>query len=189
MLLLMREEINMEVQGTKTKVIKLLKLAFSYYGKEILLPSKQYFNFIQINDQENSIKGKYDYQIQYGFPQSGSVIIKFSYFQKEHSFSVDKISVFAPSADKLFDVVNFVPQVNIDELGISANFGLDIDTKEHTSSIEIEQNPNALKMLDMAINDLSQATILGKCCLEVSEDSDTIPLCYVRNEIINKEKR
>ena len=85
--------------------------------------------------------------------------------------------------------MNFVPQVNIDELGISANFGLDIDTKEHTSSIEIEQNPNALKMLDMAINDLSQAKILGKCCLEVSKDSDAIPLCYVRNEIINKEKR
>ena len=181
----------MEAQNTQTKekMGKLLKIALSYYGKEISLPSTQLFSFDQINAKENSIEGKYNYQIQYGFPQSGCVIMGFSYFEESNSFSIDKISVHAPTADKEFIVANFAPQSGFGGLSISANFGLDMDTKEHTSSVEIEQNPNALKMLDMAINDLGQAEILGECRVAVPMGSDRIPLCNTIDKPLNKGKR
>ena len=89
--------------------------------------------------------------------------MKFSYLEENNSFSIDKISVYAPTADKEFVVANFAPQSDFGAISVSANFGLDMDTNEHVSSVEIEQNPNALKMLDMAIIDLSQAEILGEC--------------------------
>ena len=181
----------MEAQNTqaKEKIGKLLKIALAYYGKEISLPSTQLFTFDQINDEENSIEGKYNYHIQYGFPQSGCVSMKFSYLEENNSFSINKISVYAPTADKEFVVTNFAPQSDFGAISVSANFGLDMDTKEHTSSVEIEQNPNALKMLDMAINDLSQAEILGECRAEVPIGSDRIPLCNTTNKPLNKGKR
>lgn len=181
----------MEAQNTqaKEKMSKLLKIALAYYGKEISLPSTQLFSFDQINDEESSIKGKYNYHIQYGFPQSGCVSMRFSYLEESNSFSISKISVYAPPADKEFVVANFAPQSDFGAISVSANFGLDMDTKKHTSSIEIEQNPNALKMLDMAISDLSQAEVLGECGAVVPIGSDRIPLCITTNKPLNKEKK
>ncbi len=51
--------------------------------------------------------------------------------------------------------------------------------RKHTSVSSIVINSNALKMLDITINDLSQAEILGKCRITVSIGSDQIP-CYNR---------
>ena len=174
---------------TKEKIGKLLKIALAYYGKEISLPTTQHFSFDQINDEKNSIEGKYDYHIQYGFPQSGSVSMGFSYLEDSNSFSINKISVYAPPADKEFVVANFAPQSDFGAISVSANFGLDMNTIEHTSSGEIEQNPNAQKMLDMAINDLSQAEILGECRVAVPIGSDRIPLCNTTNKPLNKGPR
>lgn len=115
--------------------------------------------------------------------------MEFSYLEENNSFSIDKISVYAPTSDKEFIIANFAPQYEVNELSINANFGLDMDTKKHTSSIDIEQNPNALKMLDMAINDLSQAEIIGECREAVPIGSDRIPLCNSTNRPLNQRKR
>lgn len=171
------------------KIKKLLEIVLSYYGKEIALSSVQHFSFDQIIDEENSIQGKYKYHIQYGFPQSGCVNMIINYRKDVNSFSVDKISVYAPTSDKDFVVTNFIPQFELDNLNVSENFGVDIGTIEHTSSIDIEQNPNAMKMLDMAINDLSQAEVLGKCEQEAPIGSQEIPICISINKPLYKEKR
>ena len=58
-------------------------------------------------------------------------------------------------------------------------------TQEHSSIQEIEENPNALKMLDIAISDLNQAQVLGECRIAVPEGSDRIPCCnstHISNE-------
>ena len=89
------------------KIKKLLEIVLSYYGKEIALSSVQHFSFDQIIDEENSIQGKYKYHIQYGFPQSGCVNMIINYRKDVNSFSVDKISVYAPTSDKDFVVTNF----------------------------------------------------------------------------------
>ncbi len=181
----------MNVQNThvKEKIGKLLKIVLGYYGKEVALSSTQYFSFDEITDKENSVDGKYNYQIQYGFPQSGCVIMKFGYSEESNSLSIYEVSVFASMADKEFAVANFASQSNFAELGISANFGLDMNTKKHTSLEEIEQNPNALKVLDMAINDLGQAEILGECRVEVPVGSNRIPVSNAINKPLNKGRK
>lgn len=181
----------MEAQNAQVteKMTMLLKFALSFYDKEISLPSNQFFSFDQIIDEKNTRDGEYNYQVQYGFPQSGSVLMNFSYFEESDSFTVDKLSVHAPSADKEFAVANFTPQTDFGGISISANFGLDMKTEEYTSLEDIEQNPNAIKMIDMAIDDLSQAEILGECMVGVPIGSNKIPLCSTSVKPLNKTEK
>lgn len=175
---------------SKEKMSKLFRLALSTYGKEISLSSVQHFSFDKIKNEENLIEGKHNYHIQYGFPQSGCISIKFSYLEASKTFSIDEFEVYAPPADKIFAVANFSPQSdNFGEFSIRANFGIDMNTKKHTSLVEVESNPNALKILDMAINDLKQAKILGECRVAVPIGSDRIPVCDAINQPLNEAKR
>ena len=170
------------------QVSKKLKNFFStslkYYGKEIALTSNQHFSIDQISDPNKEQYGDYRYIIQYGFPQSGCVSIHFGYSQQNNSFTIDKVSVYAPPAGENIIMANFSPQTQVEEIGISINFGVDTGTQEHTSLSEIEANPNALKMLDIATLYLSKAQILGECKLAVPEGSKHIPCCdckYIPN--------
>ena len=74
-------------------------------------------------------------------------------------------------------MANFATPLQDGPIGVDINFGMDMGTKSHTSIDEIEENPNALKMIELATSDLSKAQILGKCMLEVPEGSDMIPCC------------
>ena len=166
------------------KIDSFFRTSFKYYGKEIGLTSRQYFGIDQIINQNKDQDDEYNYIMQYGFPQSGCVSMHFTYSQKSNSFIVDSISVYAPPAGENFVMANFAPQTQVGEIGISMNFGIKTGTKKHTSLDEINANPNALKMLDVAISDLSQAQILGECRLEVPEGSERIPCCdctYISN--------
>ena len=178
-----------KINQTREKITDFLRKSIKYYGKEIALDSNQHFSINQICNDENLQNGIYDYQIQYGFPQSGCITMEFSFNEKSKSFSIDKATVYAPPADKEFIVANFAPQTDFDELSVRANFGLDMDTKKHTSSAEISQNPNALNMLDFAIGDLEKAEVLGECRLAVPAGSERIPLCHSTNKSLNKGKR
>lgn len=171
------------------KMTNFFRKAFAFYGKEICLESHQHFGIEQIVDEEKEQQGEYNYHIQYGFPSSGCVSMNVSYSTENNSFLIDKMTVYAPPADKELVTAIFTPQSQIGEVSVSANFGLDIGTEEHKSKDEIINNPNALKMLDIAINDLSKAEILGECRLAVSIESDRIPLCNATNRQLSKGKR
>ena len=138
----------------KIKVESFFKVAMKYYGKEVALPSNQYFSINQVIDEEKDKDGEYNYKIQYGFPQSGCVSMNFGYSQESNSFSIKSGGV-----------------------GISENFGLDTGTQKHSKLNEIEENPNALKMLDIAISDLDKAQVLGECRQKVPVGSTHIPCC------------
>ena len=97
-------------------------------------------------------------------------------------FSIDQIS--DPNKEQYGDY-RYIIQYGFPQSGcVSINFGVDTGTQEHTSLSEIEANPNALKMLDIATLDLSKAQILGECKLAVPEGSKHIPCCdckYIPN--------
>ena len=178
-----------KINQIREKITDFWRKSFKCYGKEIALDSNQYFSIDQIRNDENLQKGIYDYRVQYGFPQSGCSSLGFSFERESKSFSINKISVYAPPADKDFVVANLAPQTDFGGLSVSANFGLDMSTKKHTTLVEILQNPNALSMLDFAIGDLENAEVLGECKLDVPAGSELIPMCYSTRKSLNKGKR
>lgn len=185
--------INADIMENKAKKVQekattFFRNSLQYYGKEIALDSNQFFSIEQIVNDENLQNGIYDYQVQYGFPQSGCVSLKFSYSESEQSFSINGITVYAPSADKEFMVANFAPKTELGEMRVSANFGIDMETTKHTATEEIADNPNALSMLDFANNDLGKAEVLGECYLMVSEGSKRIPITNSKSKHLNKER-
>ena len=159
------------------KIYSFFRTAVKYYGKEIALPSNQYFSINQVVDEEKDKDGEYNYMIQYGFPQSGCVSMDFEYSHESKSFSINGISVFAPPTGENIVMANFAPQAKVGYVGISVNCGLDMGTQKHSKLSEIEENPNALKMLDIAISDLDKAQVLGKCRVVVPVGSTRIPCC------------
>ena len=170
------------------KITSFFRKSFEYYGKEIALESNQHFGIDQILNEEKQKQGEYNYHIQYGFPSSGCVSMNFSYSKESDSFSIDEITVYAPPADKEMVMATFAPQSQVGEVNISANFGLDMGTEEHKSISSIANNPNALKMLEIAINDLGQAEILGDCRVAVPIGSELIPCTNSTNRPRNKGK-
>lgn len=177
-----------KLRKVQEKATIFLRKSLQYYGKEIALESNQNFSIDQIVNDEDLQKGIYDYQVQYGFPQSGCVSLGFSYSEPEQSFSINEVTVYAPSADKEFVVANFAPKVDLGVMSVSANFGVDVGTTKHTTTEEIANNPNALNMLDFANNDLDKAQVLGECCLMVPEGSKRIPITNSTTKRLNKER-
>lgn len=159
------------------KINSFFKTSLEFFGKEIGLVSNQEFSITQIRDKEREKEGKTKYMIQYGFPQSGCVSVGFSYSEEDKSFSMDNVSVFAPPAGEPIMMANFAPQEEIEGVSIKFKMGMDMGTEKHETLKEIEENPNALKMIDIAIRDLSRAQILGECMLAVPVGSDYIPCC------------
>ena len=159
------------------KIEKFFKTAIKYYGKQIGLNSNQIFTIEQINDAEKEKAGVYSYTIQYGYPQSGCVSLDFRYTKEKNLFTVDKVCIYAPPASKDLVIANFAPQTQIGAVDINVNVGIDNGTLKHSTFSEIEANPNAMKMLDIAILDLNEAQILGECTIVVFEGSKTIPCC------------
>ena len=167
---------NENSQASK-KLDRFFRTAIAYYGKEIGLTYNQHFGIDQICDPEKEEEGEYRYAMQYGFPQSGCVSLRFGYSDKDHSFTIDDITVYAQPAGENMMVANFAPQTQIGPIGIQANFGIDMGCEKYTTLRAIDENPNALRMLDMATADLMEARILGECRVVVPEGSDRIPCC------------
>lgn len=168
----------------RKKISEFFQKAFQYYGKEIVLDSKQHFNINFVKNNENEEID--NFQIQYGFPQSGCVSMGCSYSKKEEKFFIDEITVYAPSRNEEFIVANLAPQYDDGILNMSFNMGLDMNTQQHNSVKSISENPNAVKMLETAINDLSKAEVIGECMVGVPADSDFIPCAISRQK--NKDR-
>ncbi len=157
------------------KISTFFNVAFQYYGKEISLPSNQFFQIDQLCNEEQEREGKFDYCIQYGFPQSGGIYMNFSYLQKENACCITGIRIYAPAEEDDMAVVNYSSKSQGDGMEIKVQFGIDMNTKEHATIAEIVTNPNAILMLEMANDDLSKAEILGDCKMLVPIGSNRIP--------------
>lgn len=152
-----------------------LKTSLTFMGKEICLPSNQYFGIEQIIDEEKNEQEIYEYAIQYGFPQSGCISTRIDYLKQNNSVEVTKFTVYAQPADEQIMIGNIIPEEKIGELTIKTHFGVDVGTIEHSTPDEIEANPNAVKTIKLAINDLSKAEVIDECLLSVPIGSDRIP--------------
>ena len=114
------------------------------------------------------------FNIQWGFPNSGGVFIKFNYSQK----CLTVIDVYAPPKGENILLTSIAPKetiASLPEVGVTLQFGIDSGCEKHQTLDEIAANPNALEMLDIAIKDLENAEVIGNCS-EVSNDSERIPI-------------
>ncbi len=158
---------------TEEKIDSFFKAAIAYYGKEIALDSNQYFEIDQIVDREYT---KPRFQIQYGYPQSGSVFLKFELDSPNNSVALTDISINAPRKGEPIYMATFAPEYQpLEELSIRFDFGMDMNTEEHNTITSIMDNPNALRILTAATTDLERAEVLGECRLAVPMDSVLIP--------------
>lgn len=170
------------VETVLEKLEDFFRNSLKYYGKEIALESNQSFSIEQIYDLEKQNAGEYRYKIQYGFPQSGCVSMNFGYSEKTKKFTVaaDEVSIYVPPVGEELVMANFSQQLYGGLGSIGINLGADMGTLKYTGIDEIASNPNAVKLLSIATEDLCRAQILGECMLNVSVGSDCIPVCNSR---------
>ena len=148
-----------------------LGVAVNYIGKEIELKSSQHFSITYNIEDENMPM----YQFQYGFPQSGCVSLSMIN-GGEHEGKCARVLVTAPSADKEFVTATFKDKKEVGAgLSVGVSFGIDMGFDEHKTFAEIEANPNAITMVDLAVQDLSQAVVLGESREAVSEGEKHLP--------------
>lgn len=148
-----------------------LNISASYIGKEIELQSKQPF-FISYNIEDETMPR---YQFQYGWPQSGSVFLSIITDGK-YKNQVFRVSVTAPSADKEFVTATFSEKKDFARsLSVDVGFGIDMSFNKHTTFAEIEANPNAMRMIELATQDLSKAVVLGESHECVPEGETRLP--------------
>lgn len=151
------------------KIEKFFRIATKYMGKEIALPSNSFFEISYKNGEKDTFK------IQYGFPQSGSVSMDFSIGDK---IDVSNIKIFAQPPGKSMVTANYAPKGGLEEigLGVSMQVGLGTGTVEYTEKEEINNNPNALQMLDIATSDLEKALVIGKYNGVAPDSSEYFPI-------------
>lgn len=167
---------NVDNQAEK-KLYNFFNTSLDYYGKEIGLTSGQYFSIYYIRDPDKEQAGEDRYAIQYGFPQSGCVELDFSRSQENNSYTIHKVVVYAPPVGEDIIMTNYAPRSRVGNKVVTAKIGLDMGTQKHTDLDEIVANPNALKMLDIATTDLSQAQILGECNVVAEKGAERIQCC------------
>ena len=163
------------MEGVEKLLQDFFKESIKYFGKEIAIPSNQYFGIDKILDKKNENELKL--AIQWGFPQSGAVCMTIKYNIALQNLNFDDFSVHAPPKDDMLLLGTFNQQEQIDEVGVRVDFGLDMGTKKHTKIKEIEANPNAVNMLKSAIKDLQEALVLGECNIDAPVGSSEIPCC------------
>lgn len=129
-------------------LLEFFEVAKNFIGKDLQLSSKQPF-YITCDKED----AKYScWKIQYGFPESGCVCLSARTTEKTN---IDLFQVFitAPSANK-------ESLLTLDVTG-GINFCIDTEAVECKTMEEIAKNPNAMKMITFATQDLSQAEVLG----------------------------
>ena len=159
------------------KIKNFVNASLMYNGKLIAFPSNQVFSITEIIKQKKDNDSKDEgvvYRIQYGFPDSGCVSVKLKIIGKKGT--VFDVEVYAPPADKPMITANFASDANvISELGVHFQTGVDMGTVKHSTEEEIDANPNALQMLDIAISDLNDALIIGDYNVAVEKGSEYYP--------------
>ncbi len=146
----------------KDKINNFFKASLTYFDSEIILPTNQHFSIDEVVDEDNSQDDEVSYVIQYGFSNSGGIILEFTYSDTDRSFYIDRVKVFAPPAGEDILMAVYSQDIEVENVGISVRIGIKTGVVEHTSLKAIESNPNALKMLDIATYDLIRARVVGE---------------------------
>ncbi len=164
----------------KEKLRYFVKFGLLLYGNEIELPSIAYFGFNEILKFDNQTDGLHRYTIQYGYPQSGCVTLTLDYNPGEKTIDIKKYSVYANEEDNDLVGATFNTKLKTEIGPADVSFGIDLGTKEYSDISDIAKSPNAIKMLDTAISDLSKANVIGPCNVMVPDESDSVPVAYSR---------
>ncbi len=134
-------------------VKKFYRTAVQYLGKEITLSSNQEFGIEEVFD-EDPRKG-HKFNVHYGTPETGAVVLNFI-ITNYHAIGVNNVTVYAPKEGESFDVAD----------------GSNLERIEKYAGIaQIMSNPNALKMIDFATEDLKQAEVVGDIEKLVQKDA------------------
>lgn len=144
-------------------ILEFFRVATKYIGKEIKLKSNQLFSITYNIEDETRPR----YQFKYGLPEYGHVFISII-ITGEYKGSVDKMLVTAPPKHK--ELVSIM--INEERL---LNIGLDTELREHKTFVEIEANINAIKMIELATKDLSEAIILSESKEHFSQSEKVLP--------------
>jgi len=174
------------------KAEQFLRNSLKFLDKEIAIPSNQFFSITELAEERDSLNHKSVFEIQYGFPSSGAVFLRVildASKEKLHAIITD-FTVHTQPANKSLIVANYSSQssAGLPELGASIKFGFDTNTVEHENYEKIDKNPNALQMIDLAIDDLNNAIVLGECrmCYETKTNHiaccNTVPYSQNKNE-------
>lgn len=163
-----------EKENAANTIIRFLNAANSVKDKEIGLHQTSHFDYIGKKQDET---GDY-YNIQYGWPQSGCVSVSFaitndkdvleqsllSWPANEHGYAPAIVSCSIntqPKGEQIM-MANFAPKNEImPGLSINVDFGIDTGTEEFTTLEEIGNNPNAIRLLEIATGDLKTAEVYG----------------------------
>lgn len=161
------------------KITELARIALTYRGKEIAIESNQDFSiFSQYKDNV-----MYAYNIQYGFPNSGSIHIILRKLEEKKGLFITNFTIYAAKAEKDVFPETFREEKKLGTIEGTATItfkgGIDNFTQcyEMTDIEAMKSNPNVLELLDMALDDMYSAKILGECCVYVPANSDFVPCC------------
>ena len=185
----------MEVTDSKKEavkaIIRFLNAANLVRDKEIGLRNTSNFDYIGLKSDET---GSY-YNIQYGWPQSGCVSVSFAMTNDKavldksllrwpadedgYSPAILSCSVNTQPEGEQIIMANFAPKTKtMPELSINIDFGINTGTEEYTTLEEIGNNPNAIKLLGIAADDLERAEVYGDFDYRTVICSDgTVQLC------------
>lgn len=95
-------------------------------------------------------------------------------FTEDEGFSIDEVTVYTQEPNQELTSINFISGSQDGEASVTLRSGLLCNTKQYTNG-DIKTNPNAIKFLELALQDLEKAEILGECRMFVSEGSTIIP--------------
>ena len=159
------------INSVYNKIIKFFRISFTNFGKEIAIPSDQFFTINQISNIEKEKAGEYSYYIQYGFFHTGCICLNLSYFFKSNEVKLNNICIYAPEKEK-----NVSSPIKISE---GTNKFLNEKTEKYSTIDEIANNPIAIKLLDLAISDLQQTIVLGEYFSPML-NNNIIPCCSTK---------
>lgn len=156
------ENKTIELPVSLKKAMELLDIIKHYAEKDISLESNTFFEIHQFFETEEQRQNKIvKYEMQYGYPLSGSVILDFEFDGNDKTLCITGLEVYTQPADKEFMMASYSSSKQFGAVTIRESGTLDTGAKKYKGSSEIEKNPNAMLMLDAAIDDLKKARILG----------------------------
>ena len=163
-----------EKEIAANNIIRFVNAANSVKDKEIGLYQTSHFDYVGDKQDET---GEF-YHIQYGWPQSGCVWVKFAitndkkvldksllcWPENEYGFAPAIVSccINTQPKGKQLMMGNFAPKNEImPGLSINIDFGIDTGTERFSTLEEIGNNLNAIRLLEIATGDLKNAEIYG----------------------------
>lgn len=155
------------------------------HGREIELPSDNFFDISKDNNTEGLSAGLEKFRIQYGYPQFGSITLVFDIntdpsiaFDAENKVDLKSYSIYAEAKKDHMDYDYVKEEENgsysekdierlhsnasgMNNVNFNINFDSETETKKFSSINEIAESPNAVQVLDNGITDITNARVIN----------------------------